>query len=212
MAKPHRYVTVERATRRDRFSSMKQSWMTSGRTLFAALLLLALGADPGFADQDDPELDTLFVELQDPSLDLGAAQQLEGLIWQHWFRHDDEEVAAVMNEGGDHLRYGDLEAALQMFDEAVELAPDFAEAWNRRATVNYHLGRYEASLADIEETLAREPRHFGALFGRGLVFMGLEEWEKAYNAFGETLEVNPHAVNALTLRKAIEAEHLGDPT
>ena len=203
---------MERAAKRDSLSSMKESWTSTGRALFAALFIVALSAHPVFADQDDPELDALFVELQDQSLDLGAAQQLEGQIWQHWFHHDDEEVAAVMNEGGDHLRYGDLEAALQMFDEAVELAPDFAEAWNRRATVNYHLGRYEASLADIEETLAREPRHFGALFGRGLVFMGLEEWEKAYNAFGETLVVNPHAVNALTLRKAIEAEHLGDPT
>lgn len=185
--------------------------MKKTRCLLVALACWLL-AGAALADQDDPELGPLLDELADPSLDLPYAQQLETMIWSHWFRHDDEAVAAVMNEGGDHLRYGDLEAALQMFDEAVELAPDFAEAWNRRATVNYHLGRYQESLADIEETLAREPRHFGALFGRGLVYMGLEEWQKAYDAFGETLKVNPHAFNADTLRKAIEAEHLGNPT
>lgn len=190
---------------------MKRDAMLRSAMGYLIGLLLAL---PGaaLADQNDPELGPLFVQLQDPELDLGTAQQLETLIWQHWFRYDDDEVAALMNEGGDHLRYGDLEAALQMYDEAVALAPDFAEAWNRRATVNYHLGRYQESLADIEEVLVREPRHFGALFGRGLVYMGLEEWEKAYEAFGETLVVNPHAVNAITLRKAIEAEHLGSPT
>jgi len=191
---------------------MNKDWMMSYRTLCAAVAGLVLSATLAFADQDDPELDELFAALQDPSLTLGAAQQLETLIWSHWFRHDGEEVVLVMNEGGDHLRYGNLEAALERFDKAVELAPDFAEAWNRRATVNYHLGRYEDSLADIEETLAREPRHFGALFGRGLVYMGQEEWKKAYDAFGETLEVNPHAVNAITYRKAIEEEYLGNPT
>lgn len=173
---------------------------------------LAFWVAPVLADQDDPALDSLFAELGAPGHSLSYAQQLETEIWRRWYSHEDMEVAALFDEGLAHMRYGDLLAARQMFDEVIELAPAFAEGWNRRATVQYHLGEYQASLADIEETLAREPRHFGALFGRGLVYLELEEWEKAYQAFGETLEVNPYAVNAIQLREVLEAEHLGDPT
>ena len=78
----------------------------------------------------------------------------------------------------------------------VAIAPGFAEGWNKRATVHYLLGNYDKSLTDIAETLALEPRHFGALSGRGLVYMALEEEELALDSFEAALEVYPLAHGA----------------
>ena len=157
-----------------------------------AILLLAswLCTTAAWADQSDPRLEGLFDELQKAS-DRSVAQALEQAIWQIWLMSEDAAVNALMSKGVSAMAQRDFGTALQSFDEIVKLDPDFAEGWNKRATVNYLIGAYEDSLDDIVRTLRLEPRHFGALSGRGLVLLQLERAEEALEAFEEALEVNP---------------------
>ena len=178
-------------------------------TLLAVLLCLTAG--PVTADQDDARLDPLFRGLL-ATEDAAAAQQAEASIWRIWLEHEDTAVSLLMRDGVAAMDRGDNRAALEDFDQIVRIAPDFAEGWNKRATAHYLLGNYDESLADIDETLAREPRHFGALSGRGLVYAAQEELEKALESFEAALEVNPHMagakINAEAIRKRIEGQSI----
>ena len=84
----------------------------------------------------------------------------------------------------------------EIFNHIVRIAPDYAEGWNRRATVRYLMGDYKGSLADIGETLKREPRHFGALSGRGLVMVKLGRDRDALKSFEAAIAINPHVAAA----------------
>src|SRR5690606_41423855 len=138
--------------------------------LFAASLSLL--SVPALADQDDPRLPDFFERLlaaPSPS----AAVPIEREIWRIWYEHDDAETFRLLIEGDQAMKKGDFDTALTDFNAVIERDPDFAEGWNRRATLRYMMGDYEGSMADIDETLIREPRHFGALAGLGLVNMEL---------------------------------------
>jgi tetratricopeptide (TPR) repeat protein len=87
---------------------------------------------------------------------------------------------------------GDFLTALQTFNAMVKLEPDFAEGWNKRTTVLYLIDNYDASVADVQRTLALEPRHFGALSGLGLIYDALEEKKKALEAYRSALKIHPH--------------------
>ncbi|MDE0716122.1 MAG: tetratricopeptide repeat protein, partial [Gammaproteobacteria bacterium] len=84
-----------------------------------------------------------------------------------------------------------LDEAAQIFTDLIDIAPDFAEAWNKRATVLYMMGKYDQSTADVRETLRLEPRHFGALSGQGLIYMETGKQAEALHWFRRALEVNP---------------------
>ena len=175
------------------------------QTLRIALLILGLSlvAPPAAADQKDPRLDALFSRLREAPGPANAAP-IERKIWTIWIEHPDEKVAALMREGTREMSLeGNFEAALKVFDKVVELAPDFAEGWNKRATVHYLLDNLKASLADIERTLKLEPRHFGALAGRGLVLIKRDNLEQALAAFEEALAVNPQMPGARANAQAI---------
>ena len=92
------------------------------------------------------------------------------------------------------MRMGNQEygEALRLLDAIVTISPEYAEGWNKRATVYYLLGRYEDSISDVEKTLVLEPRHFGALSGLGLIYNRLDEDAAALDAFERALKVNPH--------------------
>lgn len=157
--------------------------------LFAGAVLAS--ASPGFARQDDPRLAPLFAKLQaTPNDDEGETLVEE--IWSIWLRHVDEKIDRLMARGMLAMTRQDFDAALSIFDDMVALAPDFAEGWNKRATVHYLLGNHAASLADVERTLALEPRHFGALSGLGLIHLARGDDRAALAAFERGLKVNPH--------------------
>lgn len=163
-------------------------------TFLPVLLSLFLAAPAGvMADQNDPRLDGLFDELQqlDPRQDQRAGN-IQARIWHIWYLHDDAAVNAAMERGLKALAQDRYEDAVAAFTRAIELDPEFAEAWNRRATTYYVMERYPDSLADIKRVLALEPRHFGALAGRGLCLVALDRKHEALEAFEAALEVNPH--------------------
>ncbi len=97
-----------------------------------------------------------------------------------------------MAQGIEAMSRGNYEAALSAFSRVVEAEPDFAEGWNKRATVYYLMGDFGASVRDVERTLTLEPRHFGALSGLGLIYLVVGEDLPALKAFEAALEVNPY--------------------
>jgi tetratricopeptide (TPR) repeat protein len=102
-----------------------------------------------------------------------------------------------MRQGTVAMSQGQLGRALERFDRIVDLAPEFAEGWNKRATVLYLMGDYQASVLDIQRTLELEPRHFGALSGLGLIYDAIEEPAAALRSFEAALEIHPHLVGTL---------------
>lgn len=173
-------------------------------TRWAIVLLVCLpfAAAPAAADQKDPRLGELFALLQAaPSYDV--AQPAEAAIWGLWSESDDPAVRILMDNGIAAMARRDYRLALEKFDQIVTIAPDFAEGWNKRATVQYLLGLYAASLRDIDKTLALEPRHFGALAGRGLIFIELNQEQLALESFEAALAIHPTLPGASTNAKAL---------
>jgi tetratricopeptide (TPR) repeat protein len=117
-----------------------------------------------------------------------------------------------MARGQQALSIGDFEDALEAFTEVTLRAPDFAEGWNRRATLYYLMGRYQESIADVYETLKLEPRHFGALSGMGLIYTALADEETALIWFEKALEVNPHMAGVRYRVELIKRRLAGEPT
>ena len=161
----------------------------------ALLLLAVLLSVPAAADQSDPRLDGLFERLQTLE-DEAVAAAVTRRIWQIWRAHDNALVEAVMERGAQALASNRLPRAEGYFDQVVQMAPEYAEGWNQRATVRYLRGRFAQSAADIRRTLMLEPRHFGALSGLGLVYMELGRDAAARDAFRRALAVNPHLSGA----------------
>jgi tetratricopeptide (TPR) repeat protein len=159
-------------------------------TILAACLIT--GGGSALADQRDPRLDGLFERLRSRS-SAAEAGAIEQQIWQIWLESDDPSLNRLMRQGVRAMRDQHLEAALRSFDRLVEEAPEFAEAWNKRATVHFLMGSWRASVLDIRQTLALEPRHFGALFGLGMIYDALEEPEAALRSYEATMVLNPNS-------------------
>jgi len=143
------------------------------------------------ASQSDQRLDPLFNRLQ-TTLSEVEAQSIEMTIWKIWLESDQDKVNRLMISGISAMGKLDYATALKVFDEMVSIAPNFAEGWNKRATIYYLQKDFSASIKDIHRTLNLEPRHFGALSGLGLVFMEMEQYDSALRAFKDALKVNPH--------------------
>lgn len=161
------------------------------RLLPVSLFALLMATNVALCDQDDPRLEELFKQLHDAPDEVAAAP-LEAAIWDIWLEYDDARASQLMMTGIRQMNSNNLGGALATFDELVQLAPGYAEAWNKRATVYYLMGEPARSELDIQKTLELEPFHFGALSGRGLVRMGMRDFEGARNAFSAALEVHPN--------------------
>lgn len=157
---------------------------------YKGLLCLLLWPALALADQNDERLDALFLQLKEAETAVDA-YPIEADIWAIWHEHADAQVQSLLLQGIAQMNADNLRAALATFDRVVAQAPDFAEGWNKRATVHYLLGNQKASEADIEATLALEPFHFGALSGLGLVCLAQGEYFRARSAFLTALEVYP---------------------
>jgi tetratricopeptide (TPR) repeat protein len=106
-----------------------------------------------------------------------------------------QQATRAMNDGAP-------EPALAILNRLVGAQPDFAEAWNKRATLHFLMGNYEASLADIDKVLDLEPRHFGALSGRGMIYQRQKKYGAALAAFNDALAINP---NMPSVKDAVQA-------
>ena len=124
--------------------------------------------------------------------DPAAAARAAAALWQMWCASGKPEIDALLRRGAETMARGDLLAAEALFTDLIRRAPDFAEGWNKRATVRYLGDNHAAAIADCEATLARNPHHFGALSGQGLCHMALGQHKEAADLFRRTLAVYPH--------------------
>ena len=163
-------------------------------TMILALIIL-FPAAASRADQKDPRLPDLFATLGAKGEPL-RAQNAEREIWSIWTRHADDGINTLMHHGMQKMGAGEFVEALKAFSAIIATKPDFAEGWNKRATVYFLMGAYDASVRDIEATLVLEPRHFGAISGLGLIYRAIDKPEAALKAFEKTLEIYPWSVGA----------------
>ena len=174
------------------------------------VLVLAVWAGQAPA-QTGPQLDQLFDRLHKTQSEQEAAQ-ITRMIWALWTTSDDSNVNELMRQGLIAMQRQDLDAALDRFDEMVKYAPDFAEGWNKRATVYYMRGEYQESVADIERVLELEPRHFGALSGLGMIYEELDRKDQALRAFEAALQANPFLPGAKQQIEVLRKQIKGSPT
>jgi len=134
-----------------------------------------------------------------------ADERVRGLaeraLWEVWSRSGIEDVDHLLRAGVAEMQHGQLEASIDTFSEVIRRRPDFAEGWNKRATVYYLVGEYRKSAADCDEVLKRNPAHFGALSGYGMIWLRLDEPARALERFEQALAVNP---NLESVRETIE--------
>jgi tetratricopeptide (TPR) repeat protein len=136
-------------------------------------------------------LDRLFASLRTAS-DEQAAKATEEKIWELWSRSASPTAEVLLGQAVVAMGAAENAASLEILDSIIAAYPSYAEAWNRRATLHFMLGNYNASLGDIEKVLDLEPRHFGALAGRGMIYQSQGKWSAALAAFREALQMNPN--------------------
>ena len=168
--------------------------MTVVRSCLAALLGLMLGANVMAQNAGSGTmLDTLFDKLA-TATDPAAVQALEAAIWEQWTMVPDPKQREMMLRGIAEMQNRELKTSVETFTTLIGAAPDLSEAWNKRATAQWLLGNFAASLSDICETIKREPRHFGAYSGLGMIRAEMGENARAVAAFELARKYNPHIV------------------
>jgi Flp pilus assembly protein TadD len=188
--------------------------MTLLRTCLAALLGLMLGTNVlAQTSGSSTMLDTLFAKLQ-TATDPTAIQSLEAAIWEQWIMVSEGSQRELMMRGIVEMQQHQLKQSVETFSKLIEIAPDLAEAWNKRATAYWLLGNFPASLNDICETVKREPRHFGAYSGLGMIRAEMGEYPRAVAAFELAKKHNPHIVgidDEIARLKALGGDTPADP-
>jgi tetratricopeptide (TPR) repeat protein len=157
------------------------------------------------------ELDALFVDLK--SARTGAEARLTELkIWNAWIKSGDDEVDKLVDQAIQAMQTLHYQDALALLDVVVVKKPDYAEGWNKRATVLYVVGELDRSMADIGKVLALEPRHFGAISGIGLIQIAKGNKKAALDAYRKVIEIYPLSQGAIQSIESLEKEVEGDPT
>jgi len=125
----------------------------------------------------------------------------ESAMWEVWSRTGEAEIDGLFARGVDQLQMRQLDEAVQTFTRIIARRPDFAEAWNKRATAYFVLGEYEKSLADCDQVMTRNPYHWGALSGYGMIYVEMDQPGRAVEYFEKALAVNP---NLTSVQQALE--------
>ena len=147
-------------------------------------------------------LDFLFGALK-AAPDQASAKHVEARIWALWLQTPSDTAALLMMRAKAAMDAHQMDVAQKLLDSVVKLRPDYIEAWNRRATLYYLRNDYAHSLEDIEQVLIREPRHFGALAGLGMIMQDIGDEKRALDAFRKALAINPHLEKVPDLVKSL---------
>ena len=173
------------------------------KKFFLIFLLYFLSQLSSLSDERDNKLNQLFIELKvNQSNDAFIVEQE---IWKLWSTHPtDVKLTARLEEGAQFVRTQQLSKAIEIFTEVIKLDQNWAEAWNKRATVFYMMGKFKQSQEDIDKVLALEARHFGALAGQGLVNIQLKNYEKAIFSYQQAKEIHPSMQSPEIMIRRIE--------
>jgi len=156
-------------------------------------------------------LDFLFGALK-AAPDTETAKAIEERIWSLWFVSGSDTADLLMTRVKSAFEAKELDLAIKLLDAIVEIKPDYVEAWNRRATIYFMKKDYGHALDDIRQVLAREPRHFGALSGLGLILQEIGDEKHALEAYRRALAIDPHLENVdeavKNLREKVEGREI----
>jgi len=166
---------------------------------FIILIFILAVSLKSYADQNDQRLDYLFDKLA-ITKDQQEIEALTNQIWRIWHEIDDPKITRAFETGVQMMNLGFHSRAIDYFDKVIFEMPNFAEAWNKRATAHFMMGNFDLSMRDISKTLELEPRHFGALDGMGLIFIHLNQPEKAIDIYDKMLEIFPNS-NSTKMKK-----------
>ncbi len=155
-------------------------------------------------------LDTLFAALK-IAPDDASAKAIEDRIWAQWLVSGSDTCTLLMTRVKEATDDKNLDLAIRLLDAVIALRPDYVEAWNRRATVYYLKQDYGHALADLRQVLAREPRHFGALSGLGLILQDIGDDKHALQAYRKALEIDPRLENIPEAVKTLSEKVEGRP-
>jgi tetratricopeptide (TPR) repeat protein len=158
--------------------------------LFAAPQASAEDAADTSAQEEISRIDKLFGDLKRERNE-AAAQRIANFIREEWSRSGSASIDLMMQWSAKAMEEKRYDVALDFLDQVTILAPDYAEGWNRRATLHYMMGSYAKSMSDIEHVLRLEPRHFGALSGMAAIFKTYDMKKPALDAFQRVLNVYP---------------------
>jgi tetratricopeptide (TPR) repeat protein len=147
-------------------------------------------------------IDFLFEALK-AAPDAETAKLVESRILALWMTSGSDTADLLMSRVKEAAQEKDADVAIQLLDAIIELKPDYAEAWNRRATMYFSKKDYGHALADLAQTLAREPRHFGALTGLGMILQEMGEDKRALEVLRRALEIDPHLDKVPEMVKAL---------
>lgn len=126
--------------------------------------------------------------------DRELAATAEAILWRSWCRSGNAEIDRIFRAGVEAMQQQKLAEAEALFDRVIDLKPEFAEGWNKRATVRYLRRNFPGSIADCQRTLELNPNHFGAASGQGLCHLSLNEYREAAICFRRALEIHPHLI------------------
>ena len=177
------------------------------RVIFKILIVsisLLFACKIALADQNDPRLNNLFKKLNETE-NQDEIRDLISDIWNIWYEVDDPKVIEYFEKGIQAMNLRNYPLAIRFFNNLIEEDPNFAEGWNKRATVHFMLGNFDQSMQDIIKTLELEPRHFGALDGMGLIFIHQGQFQQAIDVYDKMLEIFPFSVKTMDKKERIQS-------
>ena len=161
------------------------------------IIILILFSNFAQADQKDERLIELFDKLFLSTNNMEASKLLFN-IWDIWSIADNQETQIIFDEANQFMDVGELDNAIELFTKVIKQSPEFAEGWNKRATVYFLKGELNKSISDIEKTLNLEPRHFGALDGLAEIYLMQDDLVGAAVIYRRILEIIPQVKNLKT--------------
>ena len=170
--------------------------------VISIIIFLFLSITSVKADQNDPRLNNLFKKLNKTENQQEISDIIKD-IWDIWYEVDDPKVIEYFEKGIQAMRIRNYPLAVRFFNNLIEEDPNFAEAWNKRATVYFMMGDFDKSMQDIIKTLELEPRHFGALDGMGLIFIHQGQYQQAIDVYDKMLEIFPFSLKTMEKRENI---------
>ena len=157
-------------------------------------------------ENQQKQIDDLFNQLKTAN-NYEESKKIESNIWELWTTHPSQnKLTALLADGSFYMSQNKLETAYETFTKTIKLDANWSEAWNKRATVLYLMGKYEQSQADIDKVLELEQRHFGALAGQGLVQTALNNYKKAIDSYIEAHKIHPNLKSPLIMIEKLQEQ------
>ena len=173
-----------------KLSVLKRYLMRKIKIIKFIFIVFFLFSNLSYADQKDGRLNNLFDQLFLSNNNMEASLILSK-IWDIWSIAESQKTQIIFNDANQLMERGQFENAIDLFSKVIDESPDFAEGWNKRATVYFLIGDLNKSISDIEETLSLEPRHFGALDGLAEIYLLKDDLLSAAATYKKILEIIP---------------------